>query len=144
MDHKDLIPVTVQVTFLLPEKASIQRWGDIIRYYLTKYSEYLCNKKSVYIGHIKAFYSGTKNSFIKVNIFKREIPADILVKGYADVDNITLTVNSLVYGVTEEETVAALQYVSEEIEKQFMIRSNYVLKKPILDSKHCDHSHLNS
>lgn len=141
MEHKDLIPVTYQITLSLPEKSNLIRWGDIVRYFLSLYAEQLCQKKGVYIGHIKAIYPGAENSFIKVNIYKCEIPAGVVIKGQTETDSMEITVNSLVYGASEKDSLAAVQYVSKVLQKEFMVKTEYVLKKSHKEAKHYGHSH---
>jgi hypothetical protein len=142
MEHKDLNPVTFQAVFKLPEKTNLVRWGDILRYYLTMYSEKISKNKGVFIGHIKAFYLGVEGSYIKVNIYKQDIPADLTINGQEELSCIMVTVNSLVYGVTEEDTTTALDYVTDKLRSQFMVQSEYYVKKSEhTDVMHCGHHH---
>jgi hypothetical protein len=142
MDHKDLKPVTFQTTLELPEKINLDCWGNILRDYLTMYSIEISKKPGAFIGHIKAFYSGHGESFIKINIYKPDIPADLLIKGEEELSRIMITVNSLVYGVTQEETVTAIDCVTGKLKDKYLVETEYYIKQSgDNNATHCGHHH---
>lgn len=128
--HQDHFqPVAFSIRLILQDKASVKRWADIVSYYLAQYSGELCQRPKVYIGHIKAISILSEKEYIKFSKFKCDIPAEVVSAGESSYENISLTLNSLVYGVAEEDAVKALGRVSEKMKREFLLESTFSLER---------------
>jgi hypothetical protein len=94
----------------------------------------------VYIGHIKAISILNKKEYIKFSKFKCDIPAEVVSVGESSYHSIPLILNSLVYGVAEEDAVQVLRRVSKKIKKEFLLESTFNLEKAAHDH-HGHHAH---
>lgn len=141
MHRRDLQPITFIIKLNLSEKSSIARWGEIINYYLEFYAKKLCENQNVYIGHIKALSIPKEKEYIKYSKFKEDIPAQISVMGESFYDSISLTVNSLVYGVTEKNSINALELVANKMIREFLIETKFTIGKSDKNHEHPHHYH---
>ena len=136
--HQDHFqPVTFSIRLILSDKTAVKRWADIVGYYLSQYAGELCQGPKVYIGHIKALAIISEKEHIKFSKFKCDIPAEVVSAGESSYETISLNLNSLVYGVTEEAAVKALDRVSEKMKKEFLLESIFKLEK----AAHGRHEH---
>ncbi len=134
-------PVTFQIQLSLPENSVIQRWGDILNYYFSLYAKELCNRPDVYIGHIKAIAILQDQEYIRYSKFKLDIAADLLIKGQSLYKTIAITVNSLVYGVTEEDSLRTMKYVAEKLEREFLLETTFIMERSGRTPHQNKHSH---
>lgn len=123
MYQSEFHPVSFVVDLSAPDKIQIDRWAQILDYYISAYSKEITKKKNAYIGHIKAISIINKNDYIKLSIYKKDIPAAIDKKGESKISNICVSINSFVYRVNYEETIKIFQNVSNVMEKQFLIKT---------------------
>src|SRR5690554_4060544 len=128
MYQSEFNPVTIEMEMTLGEKASLKHWTEINRYFFNQYAQEISKGEKIYIGHIKVFAIIDENSSFKLSIYKSTIPAEVDVQGDAWTSNLSLLINSFVYGVDEETTLKALESVSERIEKEFMVHTTFKLK----------------
>lgn len=114
MYQNKFVPVTLVLRLSLPEDTNLDRWCDITAFILEAYAKALTKEEGVYIGHIKALFEGAGSDYIKLSIFKEDIPVGTEVLGSNKYKEINLLVNSIVYGVDEEVSVNALRKVFED------------------------------
>lgn len=137
MHQEHFQPVTFSIRLILADKAAVKRWADMVGYYLSQYAGELCQGPKVYIGHIKAIAVLSEKEYIKFSKFKCDIPAEVVSAGESSYETLSLTLNSLVYGVTEEDAVKALGRISEKMKKEFLLESTFKLEK----AAHGRHEH---
>lgn len=113
--------VSLQIQISIAEKTSVKHWAEILKYFMSFYAKYITKDQKVYIGHIKAISIIDKDNYIKLSIYKPDITAEVDMKGEAYVDNLKVSVNSFVYSVDYEETISTFEYISQMMEKEFLL-----------------------
>lgn len=114
-------PVSFKIQISLIEKTSIEHWAEILKYLLTIYAKSITKKEKAYIGHIKAISIIDKDNYIKLSIYKSDIPAEVDKKGDACINNLIVSINSFVYGVDYEETKTVFNNICKAIKKEFLL-----------------------
>jgi len=112
--QNQFIPVTFLLKLSLPEETNLERWGKITALVLESYAKTLTKGEGVYIGHIKALFEGDGSDYIKLSIYKEDIPVGVEISGQNNYSTVQLTVNSIVCGVDEEMSLDTMRDVFNE------------------------------
>lgn len=144
MYQNEFIPVTFVLKLKLPDLANLKRWTDITSYFIDKYVQEISKHKDVYIGHIKAIFTGNETDYIKLSIYKKDIPINSEYLGDGEYREIELIINSIVHGVDEETSFRTLNQKCEECRKQFMIEYKVKLEKHSDHGQHDSHYHTDN
>ncbi|HCX65233.1 MAG TPA: hypothetical protein DHN33_08490 [Eubacteriaceae bacterium] len=125
MHQSDFNPVTISIQMSHQEQMNLGHWAEICRYFLNNYALKITENRKAYIGHIKGIALLDHDSHIKLSIYKPSIPAELNTKGSVLASSISLTLNSFVYGVNEEDSLKALAAVAKKVEREFMLSITY-------------------
>lgn len=139
MYQNEFNPVTFILKLKLTDYAYLRRWADITGYVIEKYSQELAMAKEVYIGHIKAIFIGSEKDYIRLSVYKKDIPVNSEYAGEGEYQEIELIINSIVHGVDIETSIRTLEKICLECKKQFLI--DYDIKHEMHNS-HGQHKHL--
>lgn len=136
MYQNEFKPTTFILKMSLSEETQLERWCDIAGFVLETYAKALTETDGVYIGHIKALFQGVADDYIKLSIYKEDIPVGIEVFGSSKYREISFIINSIVYGVDEGLSLQTLKQV-------FVGYQNFLINYEItlIDKHDHDHNH---
>ncbi|NTW71520.1 MAG: hypothetical protein HGA49_04685 [Eubacteriaceae bacterium] len=138
MYQNEFNPVTFILKLKLPEFTYLNRWTDITSYIIEKYAQELAMESEVYIGHIKAIFIGNEKDYIKLSIYKKDIPVNSEYSGEGEYQEIELIINSIVHGVDAETSIKILEKICQECKKQFLIDYDIKLEEHNSHGQHDD------
>ena len=120
MHQTEFKPETFKLKIVASESIDIRRWSDILAFIVTEYAKLLTAQKGVYIGHIKALFEGVGQEYIKLSIYKEDIPVDIEFVGDSHYKELDLIINSIVYGVEQTLSLNALDQACQKYQNSLI------------------------
>ncbi|WP_195683270.1 hypothetical protein [Alkalibacter mobilis] len=96
-------------------REELANWSELLEQIFNCYANQVCDSNKCHIGHIKAIFTGVGKDFIKVNIYKRELPADVVYDGVNSYQRIDIIVNSIINNISSETSVKVIEKCSKAI-----------------------------
>ncbi|WP_041225777.1 MULTISPECIES: hypothetical protein [unclassified Dehalobacter] len=143
MYQNEFNPITFILELKLPDPTIVKRWTDITSYIIEKYAQELSKNDDVFIGHIKAIFTGGEKDYIKLSIYRKDIPVNSECSGDGTYNEIKLIINSIVHNVDEETSIRTLDQICDKCRKQFLIGYDVKLESHKEHSQYNGHVHDN-
>ncbi|MFZ7121121.1 MAG: hypothetical protein ACOWWH_09245 [Eubacteriaceae bacterium] len=121
MYQSEFNPVSFEIQISLIDETSIGRWAEILKYFMTIYAKSISKKEKSYIGHIKAISIIDNDNYIKLSIYRSDIPAELDKNGNSSTKTLIVSINSFVYGVDYNETITTFKEICKKMKKEFLL-----------------------